>query len=183
MTYLHIWDLALKDVVIPYDEVLRVNDSVSLGMMVRWVLEKSDHYKNDVCVKIYCHGIDKAEVLDKKTGKYESITSQGGFGLALCKEQLTLNTMDVMSFWKGKVKEIDIYGCGAAYITPGREGKAGDGNLFCYKLAQVTGAYVRASTSALHYPGGTELGFEGTVLTYAPSGAVVDVTGYGSHVY
>lgn len=178
MKYLHVWDVRLENIGLPYDEVLRVSDSVSLGMLTLWVRAKSDQYNNDVTVKIYCHGLEVARVLDEKTGDYRVMKSQGGFGLELCKEQLTVNTMDIMSFWRHKVKEIDLYGCGPAYITRGREGKAGDGNFFCYRLAQITGAYVRASTSPLHYVGGAELGFEGTVLTYAPSGAVVDVTTY-----
>ena len=79
---------------------------------------------------------------------------------------------------QGKLKRIDILGCGAAYITPGREGHDGDGNLLCYRLAQITQAYVRASTATQEYSNDGPIDFgkwEGTVLTYGPSGEVVKV--------
>jgi hypothetical protein len=71
------------------------------------------------------------------------------------------------------------------YITPGCDGKEGDGNLLCYRFAQITGTTVRASTATQQYlqhgkyvSSHDSLDFgpwEGTVLTYGPSGAVVKV--------
>ena len=98
------------------------------------------------------------------------IDSQGGWGLVFCAEGLILETLKEFRPWYGKVKQIDILGCGAAYITPGREGKHGDGNFLCYQLAQITGSYVRASTAAQAYVGMNFGPWEGTVVTYGPSG-------------
>ena len=99
------------------------------------------------------------------------IESQGGWGLWFCAQNLILDTLNEFFPWYRKVKQIDILGCGAAYITPGREGKAGDGNFLCYRLAQITGSYVRASTAAQNYVGMDFGPWEGTVITYAPTGA------------
>ena len=76
-----------------------------------------------------------------------------------------------------KVKKIEILGCGAAYITPGCEGRDGDGNVLCSRLATIAQTFVRASTATQEYSlDGCDFGpWEGTVLTYGPTGAVVKV--------
>lgn len=76
---------------------------------------------------------------------------------------------------------VDLYACGVAYITPKYEGKVGDGNILCSRMAQILGTCVRASTATQYYNPGTAASgldfgrWEGTVLTYGPRGDVVNV--------
>jgi len=67
--------------------------------------------------------------------------------------------------------------CARRSKTPGCEGREGARNVLCYKLAQITGAKVRASTATQIYDLKTmDFGsWEGTVLTYGPTGSLVRV--------
>ena len=144
-----------------------VSQKVSIVEAVAWVLERSKAYGGDVRVRIMAHGAGE-----------DNSHSPGGVGMWFCREKLSLSTLPYFGPLRGKVKQIDLLGCGIAYINPGDEGKIGDGNLLCMRLAQMTQAYVRASTAEqlYTYNGPTDFGrWEGTVLTYAPSGAVAKV--------
>jgi hypothetical protein len=108
--------------------------------------------------------------------------SQGGGGVQFCREDINLGTLNLLAPLHGKFTDgVDLYACGVAFITPGYEGRSGDGNVLCSRLAQILGTYVRASTATQRYSLGTEptgLDFgrwEGTVLTYGPRGDVVNV--------
>lgn len=143
-------------------EVLEVDANTPLNWPISWVLERSARYGGDVCVKIMAHGAEE--------------NGQWGIGVFFCREKLYLNTVDQFRPWRGKVKQIDLLVCGAAHIIHGKEGGIGDGNLLCMRLAQVTQAYVRASTATQLYVFTRPIDFgpwEGLVLTYGPSGAVV----------
>jgi hypothetical protein len=154
------------------DKVLEVDQNTPLNWPVLWLSDISKDNGGDVYLKIMAHGI-------------ETKTSQGGYGIWFCKEGINLTTLEQLKPLFGKVKKIDLLACGAAYITPGCEGKEGDGNLLCYRLAQVTGAYVRASTATQLYTVSGDWAWshdpldfgpwEGTVLTYGPTGGVVKV--------
>lgn len=147
------------------NEVLPVSQNVRLLEAIAWVVERSRVYGGDVRVRIMAHGAGDGN-------------SAGGFGMWFCRDKLSLSTVPYFSLWRGHVKKIDLLSCGAAYINHGFEGKSGDGNLLCMRLAQFSQAYVRASTAEQLYSfkGATDFGaWEGTVLTYAPSGAVVKV--------
>ncbi|HZU28789.1 MAG TPA: hypothetical protein VFA04_24915 [Bryobacteraceae bacterium] len=186
MQDLIIWDNRLKGPKPLGREVLEVDENATLSSALAWVVTKSAAYGGDVRVRILGHGgepvLYERQVPDvwfpylvKNTAP---VVAQGGLGMWLCKENLSLQTVGYFRAWMGKVKKIDLLGCGVAYITPGLEGKAGDGNLLCMKLAQVTQAYVRASTTEQLYNFRAPIDFgpwEGTVLTYGPSGAVVKV--------
>jgi len=113
-----------------------------------------------------------------QTRRESTSFSQGGSGVQFCKENITLGTVARFAPLRGLLKGIDLLACGAAYITPGFEGREGDGNLLCCRLAQTTQTFVRASTATQLYYGLPAIDFgewEGTVLTYASSGAVVKV--------
>jgi hypothetical protein len=146
-------------------EVLEVNFDTPIEWPINWAADKADTYKGDV--RIRTEGSDANGMCTEK-----NIYSQGGAGIQFCKENITLSTISKFSKWKGKVKTIELLSCGAAYITPGKEGKDGDGNYFCYRFAQITGAAVRASTATQRYSYGTkETGiqfgrWEGMVYTY-----------------
>ena|SRR5215207_3402816 len=88
-------------------------------------------------VYIMCHGIEDNEV--------------GGYGLLLCKEELTQNTVHMLRPLKGSVNQISLLACGAAQTAKGNKRADGDGDLFCKRLAKTTGAWVKASTYRQEY--------------------------------
>ncbi|MFJ1610035.1 peptidoglycan-binding protein [Streptomyces sp. NPDC088253] len=95
-----------------------------------------------------------------------------------CKENLFTANLPLLAVLKDKFAAgVDLYSCSAAFIGPG----SSDGNVFCYSMAKILNTYVRASTAKqLYSPGaaGSGLDFgrwEGTVLTYDPTGRVVNV--------
>ncbi|MBX3243308.1 MAG: hypothetical protein KF685_02425 [Acidobacteria bacterium] len=87
-----------------------------------------------------------------------------------------------MSQLRGNLKSIELYACQVAKITPGSSGAAGDGNVFCDNMAQITQTTVKASASNQRYFTGERRGetldfdmWEGTVLTYGLNGNVVNI--------
>ena len=164
------------------NKVLEVDANTPIDWPVAWTKSKSEAYGGDVYLRIAAHGYEPAVTnhLPLATGSQtivESIRySQGGGGVMFCREDITLRTLNRFGQLHGLLKGIDLLACGAAYITRGYEGREGDGNMLCYRLAQITGTYVRASTATQFYYGQPAIDFgewEGTVLTYGPTGAVV----------
>jgi hypothetical protein len=154
------------------NETKMVGESTSLAETINWLVARSRQYGGDVSLTILAHG-------------FEPGGSQGGGGIIFCREWIRLSTIEKFGALSnrpnlpiGKVKKIEIRGCGAAYINRGYEGRDGDGNLLCYRLAQIAQTYVRASTAAQTYTAGRgrplQFGpWAGTVVTYSPTGAGV----------
>lgn len=164
------------------NEVLEVDENTPIDWPVAWTKSRSEAYGGDVYLRIAAHGFETAVAnhLPLATGSRtvaESISySQGGGGILFCRENITLGTLNRFGLIHALLKGIDLLACGAAYITPGFEGREGDGNVLCSRLAQITGTFVRASTATQAYYGEPAIDFgewEGTVLTYGPTGAVV----------
>lgn len=168
-------------------DVLEVDERTPIDWPVAWIKSKSESsgYKGNVYLRIAAHGYDTKMSGPPLWGEIRrgiptptSTWSQGGSGLQFCKENLRLATLPRFAALRGLLKGIDLLACGAAYITPGFEGKDGDGNVLCSRLAQITQSYVRASTATQMYYGLPAIDFgewEGTVITYGPSGAVYKV--------
>jgi hypothetical protein len=189
------------------NEKKMVGESTSLDEAINWIVAKSGQYGGDVSLKIMAHGIEPAVGFiagsrslpappPPATGSrggaptppavgLMAVSSQGGGGIQFCREGILLSTINRFAALSNrpnlpisKVKKIEILGCGAAYINPGYEGRAGDGNLLCYRLAQIAQTYVRASTAAQPYTAGNDRPLQfgpwaGTVVTYSPTGAGV----------
>jgi hypothetical protein len=159
-------DVRLKGLKPKGNEVLEVDADTPIKWPIAWILDRAKYYNSQyVWLKILAHG-------------YESDFSQGGYGIQFCKEDLTLSTIEQFKVLFEWLDWIDIYSCGAAFITPGCEGSQGDGNLLCSRLAQFLGSPVRASTAAQVYDSADPIDFgawEGTVLTYGPKGDVINV--------
>ncbi len=166
-------------------EVLEVDQYTPIDWPIAWTRQKADAYGGNVCLKILAHGFEQP-LPQAATKTYRSgiVTqtptfSQGGAGIQFCRENIRLDTLSRFASLRGKLKGIDLMGCGAAYITPGFEGTDGDGNLLCYRLAQITRTYVRASTATQFYNAGVPAwapidfgAWEGTVITYNPDGGL-----------
>lgn len=175
------------------DHVLEVNFDTPLSWPIDWAQKKAKEYKGDVHLKIMAHGTGmeiecKAEEEDRKARacrieeRHKKCKfSQGGGGILFCREWIRPGTLHMFKPLRDKLKGIDLLACGTAYITPGYNGKRGDGNYLCYRMAQITKTYVRASSATQYYfPKGNDDAidfgrWEGTVLTYGPKGNVVKV--------
>jgi len=177
-------DLIIRDVRVAGprpagNEVLEVDQDTPLDWPINWLATKSGEYGGQVRARIIAHGGGfYSGAIVGSYGREYPWYSQGGAGIQFCKQGIYLWTISKFAALRGKLVQIDIMGCGAAYITPGREGKDGDGNVLCSRLAQTTQAFVRASTATQEYDntGPIDMGrWEGTVLTYGPSGGVVKV--------
>jgi hypothetical protein len=201
MQELIIWDIRLSGKRPRGEEVAEVNQSIPLDYAIAWTAMKSGQYGGDVNLKILAHGFETGTgFLAGSRGGWEvsqprlgadgrpvatptssgllGVYSQGGNGIQCCQEGILLSTISKFGVLRGKLKKIEILGCGAAYITPGCEGREGDGNLLCYRLAQIAQTSVRASSATQLYDPDGPIDFgawEGTVLTYGPSGAVIKV--------
>jgi hypothetical protein len=164
------------------NEVLEVDADTPISWPISWIHQRAKAHNSEyVWLKILAHGYETPG-LPLATGwstTRESTQgySQGGSGIQFCKEGLTLHTIALFKPLFEWLDWTDIYSCGAAFITPGHEGRYGDGNILCSRLAQILGSPVRASTATQYYdPDGTNFGaWEGTVLTYGPKGNVINV--------
>lgn len=108
-------------------------------------------------------------------GKTELAKAAGGYGLELCRENLTLANTGLTAAWKGLFVRITIYSCGGAATAKINENTAADGRRFCGEIAVWTGAEVIASMDIQKYrignllTGGIELGkWEGQVYRFDP---------------
>ncbi len=179
-----VWDKRLNGFS-PTGDVYEVDENKDIQDVFRKINEVSEEHKGNICLKIMAHGYESyySKVImgdGPRVCGSQIVTehSQGGFGIQFCKEYILHKNINLWKQVARKMKKIIIYSCGAAYITPGSNGGDGDGNVLCYRLAQNTGAYVRASTASQMYWAWPNINFsdwEGVVLDYGPAGNVVDV--------
>jgi hypothetical protein len=105
--------------------------------------------------------------------------SPGSIGIG---QGINAGNVNLFARWRGLVDKIWIRACRVAFIPPGGAGgtgpAAGDGNVFCSRLAQAAQAYVVASTElqigevGRVLPFGKLDSYEGLVLSYGPGGNV-----------
>lgn len=94
---------------------------------------------------IMAHGI--TEVNSESLGRYESL----GLGIKICKENLLIGNLGLLSAWNGKVSNILLLSCSIAGVTPASKRPVNPhiqepgGEVFCQTIASVTGATVMAS--------------------------------------
>jgi hypothetical protein len=94
---------------------------------------------------IMAHGL--TEVNSKSLGRYESL----GLGIEICKENLLIGNLGLLSAWKGKVSNILLLSCSIAGVTPASKRPVNPhlqepgGEVFCKTIASTTGATVMAS--------------------------------------
>lgn len=177
MHMLTVWDRRLKGYQPQGDTARSVDGTTSITDFVAMARGVAEQHDNEVYLRICCHGRDLSG----------NGSIQGGNGLLFCAGDLGWERLNYLLPLRGKFRGgVDLLACGAAYITPGYGGRgSGDGNFFCFRMAQVLATNVRASTATQKYaldgynvfgPGGIDFGkWEGTVLTYGPKGDVIKV--------
>jgi len=153
-----------------FDRVQLVYSKGSLSSFLTQAVSNISVLKGQVYAEIWCHG---AGVFTKNArGEWYA---HGGYGLELTADHVTLANVRQFHVLAGKLWAIAVRGCAAARIDIGHAGTYGDGNMLCSRLAQVTQAYVQASTALQQYNASGFLPWQGTVLLYGPRGNVVKV--------
>ena len=111
---------------------IRVNQTTQLSSMVSQVAAASNRHGTDVRLAIMCHGFERDGEL--------------GYGLQLCRETVTLNTVGQLRPLNGLISYgIDIYSCGAAHTASWHAALHGDGWTLCSRIASTTASVVRAA--------------------------------------
>ena len=131
---------------------LRVDEGTSLDRLLDDLLLKVKDDKIGL-LQIFAHGLGVFEYADKAKKQLKAI--HGGFGVELCKENLTMSTVERFGRLSGKFGAADVgiklLGCAVAAApksvreTPGATPKIGFGRELCQRLANLTGAGVMAS--------------------------------------
>ena len=125
-----------------------VDGTVSISHALDWIHNYSVQQGGLDKLYILCHGYEVNWNLGDQTC---TPFQQGGFGLALCAEGLSLSNADAVTVLKGDVTEITIFACATADTGPGNTGTAADGMRFCGEIALYTGATVIAATQTQFY--------------------------------
>ena len=113
-----------------------VDATTPLSYFVTRTLQEAAAYNDDARLIIFAHGM-------------EHPTLGGGFGIAFCREDLTLNTIGRLAPLHGHIHGgIVLRSCAIAHMAPGRDNLIGDSNVFCSRLAQIVGTRVTAPTSS-----------------------------------
>lgn len=151
---------------------IRVGPTTPLGNMVTQVRNAANRYGTDVRLAILCHGFEENGEL--------------GYGLQLCRETITLGTVEQLRPLNGFISYgVDIYSCGAAHTASWHAGQHGDGWTLCSRIARITGSVLRAAELSQWYSyfGGIaglfqqEINFgrwEGRVITFDARGQEVE---------
>lgn len=131
--------------------------------------------------------VSRLNILSEQFGKIESLQimahgieedGEGGFGIELCKDNLTQDTVHQLRPLQGKVDKIVLLSCAAAQVASNRRGSDGDGELLCKRIAMTTRSWVKASTYEQEYKvwsweksWGTDFGnWEGDCWWFSPHG-------------
>ena len=128
---------------------------------------------------VMCHGLYGWE----ENRQLQASIAIGGYGLQLCKQGLTLATMNVVATnIRSLISNIVIFACGAASAQSNNwgTGRAGDGQHFCKELAKRTRSVIYAADRMqvyTYYPGSATLPldfgrWEGTVYRFDPDGSI-----------
>jgi peptidoglycan hydrolase-like protein with peptidoglycan-binding domain len=173
----------------PSGDVVEVNGDTPLQWLVDCTIARSKLNSGNLILKIMSHGLPgfvqccrgaflhptlQDKVVDPAKGNLFIGPGKGGISIA------DLNTLSQL---KGQVKRIEFHSCLVARIGTCHEANGHtcyDGNAFCFRLAQVTQAEVKASIHLQYYWKGTGPGngihfgkWNGRVFTWGPAGNIV----------
>jgi hypothetical protein len=174
---------------------LDVNVDAPLSQIVSWIQQQASA-NNSAFVRlvIACHGFEPSE---PPTGAWDSEgqdprttnpdrterfatggpVQQGGGGLQLGADNLTLANAGQLQSLKGLLDWIELRGCGTAYqaLNGGGVDPSGDGKMFCSTVATMTNCTVQASSDTQYTMSDGSLPWWGTVYTFGPNGNVIKV--------
>lgn len=171
--------------------IYRVNGSTPLRNAINWIATYARMNGGLTQLSIMCHGYESG-VHDGRVG---ACAMDLGFGLAFCREGLTLANVEATIPLSGLVDLIILYACGPARTRPGFEGTVADGRQFCRELACCTGAEVLAAVETQYYLKEPRSGiinrlfrlgaddtinfgaWEGPLYRFSPDGAVMPAFG------
>ena len=171
----------------PGGDVLEVNGDTPLNWVINNVVTRGKANGGNLVLKIMAHGLPGfvqcargallhptlQDVYDPNKDDLYIGPGNGGISIA---------DLRPLSALKGHVRRIEFHSCLVARMGPCFEANGHvcyDGNAFCYQLAQVTGAEVRASIHLQYYwkgsgpNGGMHFGtWNGRVFTWGPLGNI-----------
>ncbi len=141
------------------ETLIKVDANVPLATCISKVtfaakklLNEASSYQRLKALTIMAHGAysgthkDKLGDLLEFTPDFdEDGEGVGGYGVFIGNRALSLKTMYLVSEWRNLFEYIVLLSCGIAYTHPMNEGKIGDGQLFCKRMASSTDAKVIAS--------------------------------------
>lgn len=117
----------------------RVDANVGIAHAVGWVAQYARSQGGLDELIVMCHGYESHENLGNQM---TTVAVAGGFGLQLCRENLTLANVGILTDWRGLITKITVYACAAADTARGNEGTIGDGRRFMGEMAIWSGATV-----------------------------------------
>ena len=119
----------------------QVDESKNIKNSLDWISSYAKSQAGLDNLFVLCHG-------GVATDGYED---RGGYGLQLCRENLTNENLFLTSCLKGQIKKITLFTCAIADTHPQNKNSKGDGKLFCRELAAYTDAEIIASPSVQMY--------------------------------
>ena len=151
-----------------------VDQNWDLGAAFLWVKNFARSNGGIDTLYVLCHGLYTWE----ENVQLQASIPIGGYGLQLCKQNLTLSTVDMVgTLVNGLIRNMVLFACGAA-STQSNNATQRD-QTFCRMLAKKTGAVVYgADRMQVYYPmAGTKspmnfAEWEGTVYRFDPDGGV-----------
>ena len=152
-----------------------VNEHHSIKSILNWINVKASKYGYIDDLFVMAHG------------RVSELSNNGGYGIALGKDEINLGNVHRWVDVKGSLGHIYLLACAAAdtdYESVGLGAATGDGLTLCSKLASSAGALVTASDAIQYYYKGMwgifgdtiDFGdWEGNVYTWDGTGSCVDV--------
>jgi hypothetical protein len=172
----------------PSGDAIDVNFDTPLQFLIDQTVVRGKANGGNLLVQIMCHGLPG--FLQCCRGANAHPTAGNG---------ITSADLPTFKSLKGHVARIELHACLVARMGPCFESTSlghtvgYDGNALCFKLAQTTGAQVKASIHIQWYNDGTYQGgasngkgtsfghWNGRVFTWDKTGTIVDTNDYPYH--
>jgi hypothetical protein len=154
-----------------------VDQNWDLGAAFLWVKNFATMSKRLDTLFVLCHGLYQWE----ENAQLQASIPVGGYGLQICKQNLTLGNVDVVgNLVRGLIDNIVLFACGSASTQSNNAAQRNQS--FCKKLANKTGAVVYGADRMQVYTPGLDVqkpmnfaDWEGTVYRFDPDGVGVEV--------
>ena len=175
----------------PIGDVIEVNGDTPLQWVIDSTIDRSNKNGGNIVLKIMAHGLPGFVQCARGGFQHPTLPTtvtdpaKGNMVIGPGKGGISAADLSALAQLKGHVKRIEFHSCLVARIGPCFEanGHASyDGNAFCFRLAQATGADVKASIHLQYYwPGsgmtnGMHFGkWNGQVFNWSPAGNISSI--------